>query len=1098
MVAFLWHFWAATCFIAASRTWPQQVDLEMNDTRADVYFLGVNACCVRKIAGGDEWMDETLVVGTQCAQKRRSCTLRTSCGRLAVALLAINHTNDWHFLVAGCLLDTMENVTGRQDMTQGLRQLLTLVFGHWRDAMIGMDKDEVVLVQRHRRKRSRSLEEERRQRRQAWLRPTGNEEGRGSHGRGPARANAAATGTPGPSRTSTTRSVASTNATTPTRTCSWVRVPRRSDRVEPASSSTRRPQSTTEPTARADAAPGVLTGERQSEVDPELYLWRQMLSFLHPLEGDRPENASFAAINADIYDTVQLNFREMSLARRQRSVMAFLRLIALLFAEVTRAMMTGSTPDGSALLQTFNIWPTAVASTEPAASPREPRATDVDDFVEVVVDDEEPDTAAAPVEEGSAPEVMTHRGNGSHGIWSHDGDDLPAVNVDVAKADELNRDVTAAGPELEVEDGDANHLMMPEAVESEQDMTEDPEDAPEIEDLVNQVDELTAGDEPGRWLRLLGQHGDDDTEMDGDHLSMVQTALEAETKDPHTLRSGGPDNDHVALVQGRVQAVQRFGYLLGTLQQDLDRLQHNSGAAARIAQLLLTLVIRERRAHPAASTGDRAEKFRALEALLVSYGASPVSNMATGSTGEVVIGCPPSSLVGQNAASSSSAAPPASQFSAVAITVDDQAWLHRHWEALRCYLLVPLFGSDDSVGAGTDSQLSADSVEITGEIMVQQEGVWRLATDEEREQIQGRDQLEKEMEEAQAREDEERWRDYKEQKKSQAAQAWDRQMLQDAMQSHPRKKMRLHFRLRNRDGNPIAEGSSELEVAIAEVHSTETWFSEPAASNGLRDTEEPNVGSAEFDQLVVHSSQQLPSEVSPEPPQLEGQDGAVVAAYLAMYQDGSLPDETIEDRFGPAALQLFKARRFGNKKLLDDPDAWQVFRGWSHGEVSDEDVIQEYGMDFLVMLRNEVELQGGTTPPGLQGEDNSGERRATMDDLQVVPPPAQDQGQGSISLWNSEDNGDRSVTKLYDSRESEHVTTAAGSSQHGTALVPSTTQVNGSATVPVVVQQTVVGGGFALENEMVAELGAEACGREVPSGGCWNGDEESEICDKAD
>ena len=1093
--------------MAESRTWPQQVDLEMNDTGADEHLLGLNSCCVENIAGGDEWMEKTQVLGTQCVQQRRGCTLRKSCCRLAAALLAVNHTNDWHFLVAGCLLDTVENVTGLRDVTRGLRQLLTLVFGHWRDAVTGMDKDEVGLVQHHGRKRSRSLDEERRQRRHAWLRPAGNEEGRGSHGRGPARANAVATWTPGPSRTSTTRSVASTNATTPTRTCSWVRVPRRSERVEPASSSTRRPQPATEPTARVDAAPGVLTGERQSEVDPELYLWRQMLSFLHPLEGDRPENASFAAINADIYDTVQLNFREMSPARRQRSVMAFLRLIALLFAEVTRAMMTGSTPDGSALLQTatphrarqhrgpFNIWPTAVTSTEPTTLSREPRATNVDEYVEVVVDDEEPDTADAPAEEGSTPEAMPRSGNGSHAIWSYEGDGLPEVNVDMAEAEGLRRDAPAAGPELEVEEVDARHLMVPEAVESGQDVTEDPEDAPEVED---QAEELTTGEGPGRWLRLLGQPGDNDTELDGDRLSMVQTALEAETKDPRGLRSGGQDTDHVALVQGRVQAVQRFGYLLGTLQQDLDRLQDHSGAAARIAQLLLTLVVRERRAHPTASTGDRAEKFRALEALLVSYGASPVNNMATGSKGEAAIGCPPSSLVGQNAASSSSAAPPSSQFSAVAITVDDQAWLHRHWEALKCYLLVPLFGSDDGIGVGTDSQLSADSVEITGEIMVQQEGVWRLATDEEREQIQGREQLEKEMEEAQAREDEERWREYKEQKKSQAAQAWDRQMLQDAMQSHPRKKMRLHFRLRNRDGDPIAEGSSELEVAIAEVHSTETWFSEPAATNGLQDTEEPNVGSAEFDQLVVNSSQQLPSEAPQEPPQLEGQDSAVVAAYLAMYRDGSLPDETIEDRFGPAALQLFRARRFENRKLLDDPVAWQLFRGWSHGEVSDEDVIQEYGMDFLVMLRNEVELQGGTTPPGLPGEDRSGEGRDIADGLPVVPPPAQDQGQGSMSLLNSEDDGDRGRMKLYDARENEQVTNAAGSSQAGTALVPSVTQINGSATVPHDVQQVVMEGDFETENGMVATLGAEARGREVPLGGCWNGDEEAALCDKAD
>ena len=148
-------------------------------------------------------------------------------------------------------------------------------------------------------------------------------------------------------------------------------LPRRSDRAEPASSSTRRPPAAASPAGRADGGSGVLTGERQSDADPELYLWRQMLSFLHPLEGDRPE---------------KLNFREMSPDRRQRSVMAFLRLVALLFAEVNRAMMTGSAPDGSALLQTaipsrarparvpFNIWPSVVADTVTATRSEGPQS----------------------------------------------------------------------------------------------------------------------------------------------------------------------------------------------------------------------------------------------------------------------------------------------------------------------------------------------------------------------------------------------------------------------------------------------------------------------------------------------------------------------------------------------------------------------------------------------------------------------------------------------------------------------------------------------------------------------------------------------------
>ena len=140
--------------------------------------------------------------------------------------------------------------------------------------------------------------------------------------------------------------------------------------------------------------------------------------------------------------------------------------------------------------------------------------------------------------------------------------------------------------------------------------------------------------------------------------------------------------------------------------------------------------------------------------------------------------------------------------------------------------------------------------------------------------------------------------------------------------------------------------------------------------DGLRDTEEPNVGTAEFDQLVVDSSQQLPEATSePAPPQLEGHENSVVAAYLAMYLDGSLPDETIEDRCGLAALQIFRARRFADRRLVDDPTAWHVYRKWAKGEVTDEDITQEHGLDFLVALRNELELQGGTTPEGQHAAD---------------------------------------------------------------------------------------------------------------------------------
>ena len=69
-------------------------------------------------------------------------------------------------------------------------------------------------------------------------------------------------------------------------------------------------------------------------------------------------------------------------------------------------------------------------------------------------------------------------------------------------------------------------------------------------------------------------------------------------------------------------------------------------------------------------------------------------------------------------------------------------------------------------------------------------------------------------------------------------------------------------------------------------------------------------------------------------------------------------------------------------------------RGWAKGEVSDDDVIREYGVDFLVSLRNEFEMQGGTTPSGVQ-EDGACEGGVDMDNLAVVPPPAESHVEGA-------------------------------------------------------------------------------------------------------
>ena len=86
---------------------------------------------------------------------------------------------------------------------------------------------------------------------------------------------------------------------------------------------------------------------------------------------------------------------------------------------------------------------------------------------------------------------------------------------------------------------------------------------------------------------------------------------------------------------------------------------------------------------------------------------------------------------------------------------------------------------------------------------------------------------------------------------------------------------------------------------VEEVRTTtETWLDAPRAVDGVDVTgmgEEPNVGSIEFDDMVVASSQQLPAHMQVTPPEIMGQDRSVVAAYLAMYIDGSLPYETLEE-----------------------------------------------------------------------------------------------------------------------------------------------------------------------------------------------------------
>ena len=444
--------------------------------------------------------------------------------------------------------------------------------------------------------------------------------------------------------------------------------------------------------------------------------------------------------------------------------------------------------------------------------------------------------------------------------------------------------------------------------------------------------------------------------------------------------------------------------LLKTLQQDLDDLSRSPHLLARRARLLLDMAAAERRPHPGASTGDRAEKYRALEALLVSYGATGPQGMAAGTSLLQGASCSSTGASSSGLVDTSSLPP-----ESAAARDEDRRWVLRHWHGLRCFLVVPLFGADEEQLVGADSQASMDSVEITGEIMVRRDGAWRPATDVEREQVQHRDMLEREMEEAQDADDALKWEALQETRKSEAAQAWDRHALQAAMAEPPlRKKMPLCFRLRDGEGHVVAEGGCPVEALPAQVRYTETWLEEDDRAPGALDEEEPNVGSVEFDELVVQSSQQLPGQESWQiPPHIQGQEDSVVAAYLAMYLDGSIPDEIIEDRFGPATLGLFRTRRQKDVQLVDDPIAWHVFRRWTRGDLTDDDILEEYGPTFLDRLRAEQGLQGGATPEGLATAE-AGEDRL---------PDGVGSAQRKEGAGNSEDKADSTATTLIDTRE---------------------------------------------------------------------------------
>ena len=84
---------------------------------------------------------------------------------------------------------------------------------------------------------------------------------------------------------------------------------------------------------------------------------------------------------------------------------------------------------------------------------------------------------------------------------------------------------------------------------------------------------------------------------------------------------------------------------------------------------------------------------------------------------------------------------------------------------------------------------------------------------------------------------------------------------------------------------------------------------EQVAGEDEEDATDADVGSVEFDEAVLQSSQQVPPPVASQMVHIPGCPTALAAAYMALFLDQSIMEELIEDRFGPDILHLFQEKR---------------------------------------------------------------------------------------------------------------------------------------------------------------------------------------------
>ena len=250
---------------------------------------------------------------------------------------------------------------------------------------------------------------------------------------------------------------------------------------------------------------------------------------------------------------------------------------------------------------------------------------------------------------------------------------------------------------------------------------------------------------------------------------------------------------------------------------------------------------------------------------------------------------------------------------------------------------------------------------MLGEVMVDEGQGLRPATPEERRQLEEKQQLDREEQAA--------IEDSFNKFQAAQAQAEDREALDHAMNGPQEvrqpKRMRLVYELHTREGTAVARGSHDVLVepsarlrVTTEVH--RQWPGEQcrgripapprdmplpvlpggdaevcheAAGAGLgaegvadssdmprskcmdhdiegvlgddEDVADADVGSVEFDEAVLQSSQQVEPPPFDKVVRIPGCPVSLARAYMAHFLDQSITEELIEDRFGPEVLRLF-------------------------------------------------------------------------------------------------------------------------------------------------------------------------------------------------